>query len=51
MTGAFERPLILKPFAEGPVGALSGGETGRFFIIWPTTSSSLSCRDSFSLGS
>jgi hypothetical protein len=29
----FERPLMLKPFAEGPVGALRGGETVRFFII------------------
>jgi hypothetical protein len=38
----FDRPLMEKPFAEGPVGALSGGETARFFIIAPTMSSSLS---------
>jgi hypothetical protein len=33
MTAFFERPFMLKPFAAGPVGAFSGGDTARFFII------------------
>jgi hypothetical protein len=43
MAAGLERPapLMENVFADGPVGALSGGETGRLCIIFPTTSSSI----------